>query len=47
MIPDRELWLWRNASAADAVQRGIEQLASGLAKGAGSFAQFADLPDED
>jgi len=44
VIPKRELWLWRDQEALEAVKRGLEQSARGEVKSLGSFAAFAEDP---
>lgn len=41
-VPASEAWLFRNRKALDSVRRGLEEVAEGRAKVAGSFAKFAD-----
>ena len=47
IIPERELWIWKNEKAITAVKEGLEQSAMGEAKFIGSFAQYANLEIED
>lgn len=42
VIPKRELWLWKNKQAMDAVQAGLTQSARGETRHLGSFGQYAD-----
>jgi len=46
-IPARELWLYRNKKALEALQQGIEDASEGRVHDMGSFAQFADEELED
>lgn len=39
-IPASEAWLFQNRKALDSVRRGLEEVAEGKAKTAGSFAGF-------
>jgi hypothetical protein len=41
-VPAREEWLWRNATALQAVKRGLDESAAGKTLDLGSFAQYAD-----
>lgn len=41
-IPASEVWLFKNAKAMASVRRGLEEVAEGKARPAGSFARFAD-----
>ncbi len=46
VIPKRELWLWENEKAMNAVKEGLEQSAKGETEYIGSFAQYAEDEDE-
>ena len=41
-IPARELWLYKNAKAMKAVQKGLEQSKTGKVKKRGSFTKYVD-----
>ncbi|MEX1117963.1 MAG: hypothetical protein WEB60_04135 [Terrimicrobiaceae bacterium] len=41
-IPARESWLFKNAPARSAVQKGMEQAAKGKTRSLGSFARYVD-----
>lgn len=47
IIPERELWIWKNKEALAAVKEGLEQSARGETTSLGSFAQYADLEIDD
>ena len=47
IIPEKELWIWKNKEALAAVKEGLEQSAKGETVSLGSFAQYADLEIED
>lgn len=46
-IPEREVWLWRNEEALQAVQQGLEQATAGKTRSLGSFAEFAEIDFDD
>ena len=46
VIPEHEMWLYRNPEALAAVRQGFAELAAGLGKPA-DFSQYADLEIED
>ena len=50
-IPEREMWLWKNPKALDAVLTGIEQARIGQFAEppdlAAAFAEFDDVDEED
>lgn len=41
-VPTREAWLFENATALDAVKKGLAQTAKGKSRSLGSFAKYAD-----
>lgn len=45
-IPARELWLYQNKEALDAVLEGLKQSAEGKGVSLGSFAQYLDENDD-
>ena len=47
IIPERELWLWKNKQALDAVKEGLEQSKRGETSEIGSFEQYASEELED
>jgi len=42
LIPDRELWLWKNKEALASVRQGLEESARGETVDLGDFTQYAD-----
>ncbi len=46
LIPAREAWLYKNPKALASVRRGLQQASEGKGRRAGSFAKYADAPDE-
>lgn len=41
-IPASEAWLYRNPEALELVRRGLQDVAEGKVRDAGSFAEYAD-----
>lgn len=39
-IPERELWLYKNPKALEALRSGIQQVGEGKVKSRGSFAKY-------
>lgn len=46
-IPQEEQWLWQDATAWAALERGLRQAQAGKGLSLGSFAQYADLEIDD
>ena len=46
-VHEHEAWLYRNPEAKELVLRGLADSAAGRAHSLGSFAQYADEPDDE
>lgn len=46
-IPEREHWLWENQEALKSVKQGLQEASDGEIHEMESFANFAELDDED